>query len=57
MGSMVIEMNSKLAAGEDFSLGAKADPCSMQSAAWSFYEAEYHASTNSTQVGVADGPS
>jgi hypothetical protein len=55
MGSMAIKINVKMVAGEYFSLGAKADPYSMQSAAWRFYEAEYHALTNSTQVGVADG--
>jgi len=55
MGTMIIEMDARIAAGEDFSLEAKADPYSMQSAAWRFHEAEYHALTNSTQVGVADG--
>ena len=55
MRSMAIKINVKMVAGEDLSLGAKADPYSMQSAAWRFYEAEYHALTNSTQVGVADG--
>jgi hypothetical protein len=55
MGTMIIEMDARIAAGGDFSLGAKAGPYSMQSAAWCFHEAEYHALTNSTQVGVADG--
>jgi hypothetical protein len=55
MGSMAIKINVKMVAGEDFSLGAKPVPYSMQLAAWRFYEAEYHALTNTTQVGVADG--
>ena len=41
MGSMIIEMDARMAACEDFDLGANANPYPKQSAAWCFYEAEY----------------
>ena len=41
MGSMIVEMNARMAAYEDFEVGANANPYSKQSAAWRFYEAEY----------------
>jgi hypothetical protein len=41
MGSMAIEINVKMAAGEDFSLGATAYPYQAQSSAWCLYGAEH----------------
>jgi hypothetical protein len=41
MGSMIVEMDARIAAGEDFGLGANANPYPKQSTAWRFYEAEY----------------
>jgi len=38
---MIIEMDARMAACEDFDLGANANPYPKQSAAWRFYEAEY----------------
>lgn len=41
MGSMIVEMDARIAAGEDFDLGVNANPYQVHSAAWHFYEAEY----------------
>ncbi len=54
MGSMIVEMDARLAAGEDFDLGANANPYLKQSAAWRFYEAEYLALTDNQLVVVTD---
>lgn len=41
MGSMIVEMDARFAAGEDFALGVNANPYLRSSEAWRFYEAEY----------------
>lgn len=43
MGSLMTELNARMAAGEDFDLGVNANPYPKQSAAWRFYEDEYQA--------------
>lgn len=54
MGSLMIELNARMAAGEDFDLGTNANPYPKQSASWRFYEAEYLALTDNKLVMVAD---
>jgi hypothetical protein len=49
---MIIEMDARMAAGEDFDLGANANPYPRQSDAWRFYEAEYQALTDGVLVEV-----
>jgi len=56
MGSMIVEVGARTAAGEDFSLGANANPYQTQSAPWRFYEAEYQVLVDSDLVGVTDEP-
>ena len=41
MGSMMAEMDARMAAGEDFEIGVNANPYSRSSDAWRFYEAEF----------------
>jgi len=54
MGSMIVEMDARMAAGEDFDLGANANPYPKQSAAWRFYEDEHLALTDKQPVVVTD---
>jgi hypothetical protein len=54
MGLMIVEMDARIAAGEDFDLGANANPYPRQSASWRFYEAEYQSLTDGEPVMVAD---
>ena len=54
MGSMIVEMDARIAAGEDFDLGTNANPYSKQSASWRFYEAEYLELTDNQPVMVAN---
>ena len=56
MGSMIVEMDARMAACEDFEIGANANPYSKQSTAWRFYEAEYRTLTNNDLEGVLNGP-
>ena len=56
MGSLMIELNARMAAGEDFDLGANANPYPKQSAAWHFYEDEHHALIVSKLAGESHGP-
>jgi hypothetical protein len=56
MGSMIVEMDARMAAYEDFEVGANANPYPNQSAAWLFYEDEYHTLTNNNLEGVLNGP-
>jgi hypothetical protein len=51
---MIVEMDARIAAGEDFDLGTNANPYSKQSASWRFYEAEYLALTDNQPVMVTD---
>lgn len=53
---MIVEVGARTAAGEDFSLGANANPYQTQSAPWRFYEAEYQVLVDSDLVGVTDEP-
>jgi hypothetical protein len=50
MGSMIIEMDARMAACEDFDLGTNANPHPKQSAAWRLYEAEYQSLADSAEV-------
>jgi hypothetical protein len=52
MGSMIVEMDARTAAYEDFEIGANANPYSKQSAAWRFYEAEYLSLTEEVSIDV-----
>ena len=56
MGSMIVEMNARMAAYEDFEVGANANPYSKQSAAWRFYEAEYLTLIEDDLEEVLNGP-
>ncbi len=55
MGSMIAEMDARMAAGEDFDLGANANPHPKQSAAWRLYEDEFQALTQEALDGRSHG--
>ena len=56
MGSMIVEMDAKMDAHEEFEIGANANPYSKQSTAWRLYEAEYRTLTNNGSEGALNGP-
>ncbi len=55
MGSMIVEMDARMAAGEDFDLGANANPYPKQSTAWRFYEDEHQELTQEAFDGANHG--
>ena len=56
MGSIIVEMDARMAAHEDFDLGTKANPYQKKSAVWCSYEAEYQALVANGLEGVPNGP-
>ena len=55
MGSMIVEMEARIAAGEDFSLGANVNLYPKQSTAWRFYETDSKALVVNSLKGVPCG--
>ena len=52
---MMDEIDARLAAGEDFVLGVKANPYPRNCEAWRFYEEEYKELVNSEPEAVNNG--
>ena len=51
-----VVMDARMAAHEDFDLGANANPCPKQSSGWRFYEVEHQALVTNGLEGVPNGP-
>jgi len=56
MGSMIVEMDARMAAYEDLEAGGNTNLYLKQSHAWCSYGAEYQALVTNGLEGVPDGP-
>ena len=55
MDSMFVEIDARIAAGEDFDLGGNANPYPRSSAAWRYYESEYQELVGGKSKAVKNG--